>query len=143
MHIRTLRLFPLFAWLAACATACTPTPKISARLMEKQLSTTIYNFNKAINDGSYERAIPFVAPAAKVKFDRLVEGFKQKRYNAVMSMDLPAIDYMEAKASVIMIFLLGEYSTQTTQKTYAQEIERQSHLWKFENGAWQWHGPTR
>lgn len=111
--------------------------------MEKQLSLSVYDFNKAINAGSREQAAPFVAPEAQAKFDELVLGSRQRRYNFVMTTDLPSIDYIEAKAKVTMVLLLGEYATQATQKPMAKEVERQLQVWKFEDGAWKWHGSER
>lgn len=106
--------------------------------MERRLGTSIFDLNESINSGEWEKAKSKVAEEAEPAFEELLQGFRDKKYNLLMSNDSGKIDYLAGTASVPVHFFLGTY----TNGPKGQEVQMQHHLWKYGIGGWKWSGPV-
>ena len=120
--------------------ACKSQPRISAQLMERNLGKALFEFNRALNAGYGDQARLYVAPEATADYDKMLAGGREKRYNFFFADEAPKIDYLAGEADVREHLFWGSYTTDPTPKPNAKEVEVQIHKWKFDEGAWRWHG---
>ena len=104
-----------------------------------RLGRTVFDMNEFVNSGDWERAKTLVAEEAEPAFEEMIQGFRDKKYNLLMSNDSGKIDYLEASAIVPVHFFLGNY---TSGKPQGQEVKTENQLWKYGIGGWKWYGST-
>lgn len=122
--------------VVVCLWACSDRPKISAKAMEDQLGVAIFKMNKALNGGYVNDARLYVAPEAEPDFEKLLQGFREKQYNLLLTTDQPQINYLKGEAKVKVNLMLGRY----LEAPDAKQVKLQVHRWRYEGGAWRWHG---
>jgi hypothetical protein len=121
--------------------ACESKPKVSAQQMKQSLNQNVFAFNKALTGFQFDEAKTFAAPAADEKLKEIEAAMNRGEYNLLMTDEPPRIDYLKGEAQVPVRFLKGE-NAPAGQRPKAAEVKKQNHVWRFNNGSWQWYGDS-
>ena len=139
MTIRnTALILVLFAGLSMLLSGCQERTQIPASEMRRGIDRSSHSLMQGINQRDLDRARVHVSPEAEGKFNELLDGLREGRYDQMLiSSDGIDIDFRRGRATVDVNYM----KHQPGGRRELRNVGADTHLWIFEGGAWSWHGP--